>query len=290
MLFWDVLSFVWRHPLNADGRIAAVGRVLRWQAASRLLRGPIALPFVEDTCLLASRGEAGATGNWYCGLHEMRDMAFVLHALRPGDRFLDVGANIGSYTVLAAGGVGASVTSVEPIPSTFERLRRNVAFNGLADRVRAIRCGLSDAPGTLRFTSDLDPMNHVLRPGDSGEGIEVSVRELDEVVGDEIPVLIKIDVEGFERFVLRGAARTLADRRLLAAIIEIGGDVPAGAVDTIQDTMRGYGFEAAGYDPFARRLTGASDGDANVIFVRDRAEIERRVSASRRYRLINGEI
>lgn len=46
----------------------------------------------------------GATGNWYCGLQEYEDMSFVLHALRPGDLFVDVGANIGSYSILAAGG------------------------------------------------------------------------------------------------------------------------------------------------------------------------------------------
>ena len=98
------MQFVWNHPLNSSGRIAALGRVARWQMASRLVSGPIALPFVEGTSLFASRGMTGATGNWYCGLHEVRDMAFVLHVLRRGEHFLDVGANVGSYTVLAAGG------------------------------------------------------------------------------------------------------------------------------------------------------------------------------------------
>src|SRR4051812_14088428 len=103
----DLVSFVWQHPLNAGSRWAALGRVARWQMASRLLTAPVALPFVEGTFLLASRGMTGATGNWYCGLHEVHDMAFVLHLLRDGDHFLDVGANVGSYTILAGGAVGA---------------------------------------------------------------------------------------------------------------------------------------------------------------------------------------
>src|SRR5262245_41975942 len=119
MALSELLSFVWNHPLNSTDRIAALGRVARWQIASRLVSGPIALPFVEGTSLLASSGMTGATGNWYCGLHEVRDMSFVLHLLRPGEKFLDVGANVGSYTVLAAGAVGAQVTSVEPVPRTF---------------------------------------------------------------------------------------------------------------------------------------------------------------------------
>jgi hypothetical protein len=93
-----LLAFVWFHPLNARGRLRAMGRVLRWQVSSRLLAGSIALPFVESSQLFARRGMAGATGNWYCGLHEVEEMGFVLHFLREEDMFLDVGANVGSYT------------------------------------------------------------------------------------------------------------------------------------------------------------------------------------------------
>ena len=100
-----LLRYVWNHPLNVrGGRLAAIGRVFRWQLASRLLPGPIALPYVGDTWLFATRGMTGATGNWYCGLHEVAEMAFVLHLLRPDDHFVDVGANVGSYTILAGGG------------------------------------------------------------------------------------------------------------------------------------------------------------------------------------------
>ena len=59
-----IIYYVWNHQLNRDGRLLAIGRLLRWQLASRLLPGPIALQFVEDTTLFASRGETGATGNW----------------------------------------------------------------------------------------------------------------------------------------------------------------------------------------------------------------------------------
>lgn len=101
---FNLLTFVWNHPLNRGARLAAIGRVLRWQIASRLMPGPIALPFVNGTYLFATRGMTGATGNWYCGLHEYEDMSFVMHSLRSGDLFVDVGANIGSYSILAARG------------------------------------------------------------------------------------------------------------------------------------------------------------------------------------------
>ncbi|MFT3755236.1 MAG: FkbM family methyltransferase [Pseudoxanthomonas sp.] len=158
----NLLTFVLRHPLNANGKIAALGRVLRWQVASRLMAGPIAFPFVEDTFLFASLGMTGATGNWYCGLHEHEEMGFMLHFLRSDDAFLDVGANVGSYSILAAGAVGARVVSVEPIPMTFRRLERNVLLNGLSERIRMNCVGLSSENSELLFTANLDTVNHVM--------------------------------------------------------------------------------------------------------------------------------
>jgi len=288
----DLINFVWTHPLNAGNRMAALGRVARWQVASRLLTGPIALPFVEGTSLLATRGMTGATGNWYCGLHEVRDMGFVLHLLRPGDHFLDVGANVGSYTVLAAGAVGARVTCVEPIPATFINLQRNIALNGLSAAVNAWQGGLSDSPGTLRFTEGLDTVNHVLAEGEAAPSVDVPVRTVDDLVGSNIPVLIKIDVEGHERSVLLGATRTLANPCVLGIVMETNGSGARYGVDDYQlvALMESHGFSAYGYDPFGRRLLDATQTDGNTVFVRDKAAVEVRLRNSKRYRLINGTI
>lgn len=287
----QLATFVWNHPLNTANRVAALGRVVRWQLASRLIAGPIALPFVEGTFLFAMRGMTGATGNWYCGLHEVRDMAFVMHVLRRDEHFLDVGANVGSYTVLA-GGARARVTSVEPIPETFAHLERNVALNALGGRVRAVKCGVSDASGVLRFTTDLDCVNHVLAQGEHLASVEVPVRTVDDLVGSDVPVLIKIDVEGHERAVLIGASRTLGDPRLLAVVMETNGSgMRYGVSDAdLVSLMQGHGFSPYCYDPFYRRLVDAAQADGNTVFVRDPTAVETRVRGSKRYRLINGTI
>jgi FkbM family methyltransferase len=290
---WHLLRFVWNHPLNAKGRGTALGRVVRWQLASRLGLGPIALPFVEGTSLLASPGMTGITGNWYCGLHDVKDMGFVLHLLRPGDHFVDGGANIGSYTILAAGAVGAAVTCVEPIPATFNHLHRNISINELWHGVSARRVGLSDVAGTLKFTKSLGTANHVLSEGEAESSTDVPVETLDDLVGSNPPVLIKIDVEGHERRVLMGAERTLADRRVLAVIMETNGSGVRYGVDDDQLTalMSSHGFSACDYDPFERRLEpSVADVSGNTIFVRDKTAVEQRVRASRRYRLVNGTI
>ena len=288
----STLRFILNHPLNKPNRLAALTRFVRWQVSSRLMTGLISFPFVEDTQLFGKRGMTGATGNWYCGLHEVQDMGFVLHLLRPGDFFLDVGANVGSYTVIGAGAVGARVMAVEPIPSTFAHLSRNIILNGLSGLVSMKCLGLSDRAGTIRFTRDLDTVNHVLAENEQTPSIDVPITTLDELIGVEIPVMIKIDVEGHELSVLRGAERTLNASKLSAVVLEVNGSGKRYGIadETLIDHMRAHGFSPYSYDPFERRLVDPSLASGNTIFVRNHHSVEQRVKSARRYRLINGAI
>lgn len=289
---WNLLRYVWNHPLNAKGKVAALWRVLRWQIASRLMPGPIALPYAEGTFLFATRGMTGATGNWYCGLHEVDEMAFVLHLLQADEHFVDVGANVGSYSILAGGAAGARVTAVEPIPATFAHLQRNVVLNGLGESVRCCQAGLSDVPGVLRFSVGLDTVNHVLAAGEDLPGADVPVMRLDDLVGQDVPTLMKIDVEGHELAVLQGGRRTLKDARLLAVIMETNGSGARYGVsdDALIAVMRECGFAPFGYDPFRRTLRDSVPANGNTVFVRDRAAVEARCRTARKFRLVNGVI
>ncbi len=292
MSLLSTLSFIWNHPLNRNGKLRAVGRFFKWQLASRLLPYTISLPYVNDTSLFARKGMTGATGNWYCGLHEYRDMGFVLHCLRPGDLFLDIGANVGSYTVLAAGAVGASVVAVEPIPSTFVSLENNVALNRLGSRVNCHRVGLSDKTGTLRFTSHLDTVNHVALESEKDGVIEVPVLTVDELCSQRMPVIIKIDVEGHEKAVLLGAASTLANPALLGVVMETNnsGERYGQSDDVLFEIMKTHGFSAYSYSPLDRRLTDLIASEGNTVFLRDIDRVMERIVSAPQYRLVNGSI
>lgn len=287
-----LLRYVWCHPLNAHARLSALGRVMRWQVASRLMGDMIAFPFVDETRLCAKRGMTGATGNWYCGLHEYREMAFVLHLLRAGDHFVDVGANVGSYTVLAAGGTGARVTAFEPIAPSFGHLERNVALNGLHSRVRCLQVGASDRSGKLPFSTGLDTVNHVLAPGEDVPAADIPVERVDDVLGDDTPVLIKIDVEGHEVAVVRGASRILSRSDVAAVIMETNGSGSRYGItdDVLLTAMREMDFLPFRYDPFKRALTPGSEANGNTIFVRDRDFVEARVKSAPLHRLVNRQI
>src|SRR5450759_3401797 len=137
------VCFIVHHPLSRGRKLANLARFACWQIGARLVPGPVAVHFVNSAQLLASPGLAGATGNVYVGLHEFEDMAFVLHFLRPDDLFVDVGANIGSYTILATAGVGANCIAFEPGPDAWEWLCKNIDLNGVRSRVDVRRQALS---------------------------------------------------------------------------------------------------------------------------------------------------
>ena len=284
------LHFVLGHPLNQGRQLSAFARWLRWQIGSRLQPGAVLVRFVEDLCLLIQPGMTGGTGNLYCGLHEYEDMALVLHALRKDDLFVDVGANIGSYSMIGAA-AKAAVMAFEPIPATCAWLQRNVAVNGVADRVHVLNQGVGGGVGRLRFTAGLDTVNHVLAEDEfAADALEVPVVTLDQALAGRSPNLIKIDVEGFETEVLAGAEQTLANPALMAVIMELNG---SGArygfdEDSIHQGMLARGFQTYRYDPAKRALLslhGKRSDSGNTLYVCDVERLVERVSSAGRYRL-----
>lgn len=280
------LGTVRNHPLNRSNRTAAVMRMLRWQVGSRLLRGSAVMPFTKRTRLLVKRGMTGATGNIYCGLHDFEDMALMLHLLRPDDTFVDVGANVGTYTVLASGEAGARSVAIEPVPQTFQHLLDNVYLNRLHDRVVVHNCGVGSESGVLRFTATHDTTNHVVAAAEAdGPAIEVAVRTLDDILTGELPKMIKIDVEGFESHVIRGASDALAAESLSAVVMELNGSGQRYGFDdeSIHQQMLDFGFRPFSYDPFGRVLSELSDRNTrgrNTLYLRDIDDIQKRIAAA----------
>lgn len=254
----EILGFIMEHPLNRNQKIRALGRFLAWQFRSRLAHNPIIIPFINNSKLIVSNGMTGATGNIYCGLHEFEEMSFLLHLLRTDDFFIDIGANIGSYTVLAAAAIQAKCISIEPIPATFTHLRENITLNAVSEKVTALNIGVSSREGKLRFTSDLDTRNRVVCAGEkvSGGTIEIDTDTLNHLAGHLNPVLIKIDVEGFEANVLDGGDQVLQKDSLLALILEKNEENNRYSFNGIylQDRLLNFGFEPYRYDPFRRTL------------------------------------
>ena len=106
MSFFNIIKFITNHPLNQEQKLKSIVRFAKWQVGSRLVPGAIVYDWINGSKFLVKNGETGLTGNIYTGLHEFPDMAFLLHVLRDDDLFVDVGTNVGSYTILACSASG----------------------------------------------------------------------------------------------------------------------------------------------------------------------------------------
>lgn len=277
------LQFVAQHPVNRGRRFRAVAEYGFIQLATRLVPGDICLEFPNQTRILVSPRMKGAAHFIAPRLFEFEDMAFVMHFLRQGELFADVGANVGAFTVLAAGVAGAKAVCFEPSRETFEMLSRNVRLNNLSDRVRPVNAVVGRTAGSVKFSSGLGTENHVASTAEAGNSVTVPMTALDQELATNPATLIKVDVEGFETEVFGGAEGTLKNKTLQAIIVERNGSGNRYGYDeaALHEKIRHHNFQPCSYDPFKRELRPLGDGDGgNIIYVRDPAAAAKRLLAA----------
>lgn len=157
------------------------------------------------------------------GIYEEEETHFFQQWLKPGMAVLDVGANFGYFTLLAAQAVGPSgmVLAFEPEPANFALLEQNIALNGHA-HVRAFALALSDREGSVALFKDPanlgNPSFSEHNVPASGDEVEVPTTRLDALLAREAGMparfdFLKMDVQGAKALVLAGAKALLARDR-----------------------------------------------------------------------------
>jgi FkbM family methyltransferase len=202
-----VVKFVWEHPSNEGERARAVLRAAGFQVRGRLLHRRTLARLGEKSMIWADLHRTGASRVVYANPPDHHEMLTWRNSLRPGDLFIDVGANVGSYAIWAAE-LGAEVIALEPADDTFALLEENVALNGYP--IKTIRAAAGATPGTARFTSGQDCVNRL----DPDGVAEIAVLTIDSVIGNRTVAGMKVDVEGFEIDVLRGCEQALSEHRV----------------------------------------------------------------------------
>lgn len=167
-----------------------------------------------------------------------KDMRFLLDLLRADDCLLDIGANIGTHAICPSKLIGDSllVYSFEPHPRVFNYLQKNIQLNGL-NNIRAFNLALGETENTAVLKEGAsDDTNWVSSAGEPG--VEVVVKPLD-MLGLDLEgrtTIVKMDVEGYELYALRGAERTLQQAHVLC--LEIGDRHSVRVGYTTQELLR----------------------------------------------------
>lgn len=234
-----VIRMVWVHPANRGRRVGAVLRTVAFHVRGRAFGRRTLVTLGRSSRIWAEVGSPSSSSVIYGNLPDWEAMWAWARLLKPGDLFLDVGANVGVYTLWAAE-LGARVISVEPDPDAFGRLVENVSLNNYSVSARNI--ALASEAGIGRLTTGLRVENH-LTAGDVGRVVEVAT--LDSVLGGAT-AMAKIDVEGAELQVLHGARRALHEGRIKALQLEwnmCSAKNFGVERSTIADLLKSYGFK-----------------------------------------------
>jgi len=196
------------------------------------------------------------------GLYELDTERLIRRILRPGDHFVDAGANIGYFTMLGARlvGPGGRVDAFEPQPDNRARLKDHLERNGLSQRVRVCESALGDRSGTVKIHFYMEGANHgsstlFAQPGAHTRAVQVPMQRMDEVLGDEgVEVkLVKMDIEGAEPLAVAGMAGLLRCKNPPQIICEynpaqasVAGFAPREFIDRILAIQPRYGVYRVG--------------------------------------------
>lgn len=203
----------------------------------------------------------------YCDDFERLERRFVSAFLRADDVFVDVGANIGLFSLIAANRVGhfGTVYAFEPCRKTFHRLRENMKLNNFRN-IQCFELGLSDESGEFPFyTSEdgFDAWNSITHPIEGKSFTREFIQcltwdrfaRLHQLVGRV--AMMKIDVEGWESRVLEGARESFSreDAPLLQVEFTDKASTSAGSsCKRLYQLLENLGYRMFSYDASAREL------------------------------------
>ena len=204
------------HPHFRSNPVRSVRKIVHWELI-RLRDTEVTCSYDSDMTIRLSPRDGIGRWIYYFGAYEARSLAVLDRYLKPGMVFVDIGANIGAYVLFAAKRVGTTggVIAFEPQRSVLPRLRHNIEVNDLRNVVLEPRA-VGAASGTVKMSEQNDSGRAFTFADDRAveHSYEVESITLDEYFSERDSRIdyLKIDVEGFEVSVLRGAERLFAER------------------------------------------------------------------------------
>ncbi len=284
-----LLGCVLNHPANRRHRIRAVLRFAWWQIRKRVSKRPAVVRVGANRKFKVLCDSPFSSMVVYNGLPEWDEMKFLLRVLRPSDGFIDIGANVGFYTVLASTVVTAGpLFAFEANPRNLEVLRDQVEINALTN-AEVFGTALGNTTGELSFSDSGRETGSLATDLNSGAKlITVPCCRLDDCLAEHfLPeyVVAKMDVEGCEALVLDGATAAMQSGRISVWLFELNETAlckHGSSGEKLTGAFIEHGYSIHYWDEEHQRLGTKGDGrDAsreNYVACRDVAALKTRLS------------
>ena len=215
--------------------------------------------------------------NYYVDWEEFN---LISKYIQPADEVFDIGANMGFYTIWMSQFIThGKIHSFEPDAGNFEKLQKNIALNNLQTKVIANKKAASDLDGELCFTQGLDGENHIIEQTVQNAVTILSQKIESYVEQLKIPAIayMKIDVEGFEYAVLKGADTLLLNQRIDIIQLEINKTISNSgkSINDVLELLNHYQYRLYRYDVITNQLIGTvfSNERENYFAVNDLEKI-----------------
>jgi len=273
----SLVGTVWGHAANRHRATRGIASLLAWQFVKHVLKRPVVILFHNQRLKCYPDSTSTSAALYFSGYPDYWEMKFLQAYLRPGDNFLDIGANSGVYSVIASAYIGPDghIDAFEPIERTAARIEEQAALNGLRN-LHVHRLAVCDRNGELEFGySDNDATMHLRRPDEQHHTTRQKVQctRLDSFEPYRNYAVGKMDIEGAEPMALEGAIERLRQANPPVWLLELAGYSTCYGVasDEVVRRLAAAGFECAVFNPQSCRLEYTREpwtlGEQNVLAI-----------------------
>ncbi|TKC08177.1 FkbM family methyltransferase [Pedobacter polaris] len=218
------INSLFKSEFNQKNKLFALKRFFYWKTIRLFKLKNVIYPLWEDRKIYLNFDSFHGMWLMYNYIVDWEEFNFISRFLKPDDQVGDVGSNMGFYTIWMSKFVKTGkIHAFEPDDINFNRLKDNVNINALSETVAINNLIVSEIDGTLNFTTELDGENHITEQLNGKNAPKKSVRLDTYATKEHISdfKFIKIDTEGFELSVLKGAEKLLDDKLIKVIQLEI---------------------------------------------------------------------
>ena len=251
-------------PYNKKHPFFALNRFVYWKLIRLLKLKNIKYRIWGDKTLLMDYDSLQNMWIMYNYILDWEEFNLISKYVREDDQIMDVGANIGAYSVWMSKFIlsPGKIHAFEPDQDNFTKLLANISNNRIEKLIAVNKTALSDIDGILSFTTGLDRLNHIVKDEETNT-VKISAQRLDTYMREQSIsriAYLKIDVEGFEYAVLKGAHEALSEGRIGILQLEINKTLSNSGISIkdLLDLIAQYKYTLCSFDVDANRLLPVS--------------------------------